>query len=44
MNKDGKNGFQFLYDENIKKKYDRANLPNPGFTADEASWYVPFFD
>ena len=44
MNKEGRNGFQFLFEENIKKKYDRANIPAPNFTADEQSWYLPFYE
>jgi len=44
MNKEGRNGYQFFFDENIKKKYDRANAPAPAFTADEQTWYLPFYD
>lgn len=44
MNKEGRNGYHFIFDENIKKKYDRANIPAPGFTANEASWYLPFYE
>lgn len=43
MNKEGKNGYKFMFEDNIKKKYDRANLPFPQFTENEASWYVPFY-
>ena len=44
MNKEGRNGYQFLFDENIKKKYDRAHTPAPNFTADEQTWYLPFYE
>lgn len=44
MNKEGRDGFQYFYNDNIKKKYDRANIPAPGFTADEKSWYLPFYE
>jgi len=45
MNKEGRNGYQFIYNDNVKKKYDRANVPAPtGFTADEQSWYLPFYE
>ena len=44
INKEGRNGFHFLYDENIKKKYEYAKIPAPGFTSDEKSWYLPFYE
>ena len=44
MNKEGRDGYQFFFDENIKKKYDRAQIPAPNFTADEQSWYLPFYE
>lgn len=44
MNKEGKNGFEYLFDENIKKKYTRANIPAPNFTSSESSWYLPFYE
>ena len=44
MNKEGRNGFSYLFDENIKKKYERANIPAPNFTSDEQSWYIPFYE
>lgn len=44
MNKEGRNGYQFLFNDNIKKKYERANIPAPAFTADETSWYLPFYE
>jgi len=44
MNKEGRDGYQFLFNDNIKKKYDRANIPAPNFTADEQSWYLPFYE
>lgn len=44
MNKEGRDGFKFLFEDNIKKKYERANLPAPAFTADESSWYLPFYE
>lgn len=44
MNKEGRDGYHYLFDENIKKKYDRANTPAPAFVADEASWYLPFYE
>jgi hypothetical protein len=44
MNKEGRDGFHYLFDENIKKKYDRANIPAPAYTTDESSWYLPFYE
>lgn len=44
MNKEGRNGYNYLFDQNIKKKYERANVPAPAFPADEASWYLPFYE
>lgn len=44
MNKESRDGFHFLYEENIKKKYERANIPPPSFTSDEQSWYLPFYE
>jgi len=44
MDKEGRNGYQFIYNDNIKKKYDRAHLAAPGFTPDEQSWYLPFYE
>ena len=44
INKEGRNGYHFLYDENIKKKYEYAKIPAPGFTSDEKSWYLPFYE
>ena len=44
MNKEGRDGFQYLFIDNIKKKYDRANIPAPAFTTDEKSWYLPFYE
>ena len=44
INKEGRNGFHFLYEENIKKKYEYAKIPAPGFTSDEKSWYLPFYE
>ena len=44
MNKESRDGFHFLYEENIKKKYERANIPSPSFTSDEQSWYLPFYE
>lgn len=44
MNKEGRNGYNYLFEENIKKKYQRANIPAPNFTPDEQSWYVPFYE
>ena len=44
MNKEGRDGFHFLFDENIKKKYERANIPAPNFSTTESSWYLPFYE
>ena len=44
MNKESRDGFHFLYEENIKKKYEYAKIPAPGFTSDEKSWYLPFYE
>ena len=44
MNKEGRNGYNFIFDENIKKKYEHANAPAPNFTTDEKSWYLPFYE
>ena len=44
MNKESRDGFHFLYEENIKKKYERANIPPPSFNSDEQSWYLPFYE
>lgn len=44
LNKEGRDGFRFLFDENIKKKYDRAKIPAPNFTSNEQSWYLPFYE
>jgi SusD family. len=45
MNKKETNsGYNFMFEENIKKKYDRAGVPAPNFTTDEKSWYLPFYE
>lgn len=44
MNKEGRDGFKFFFDENIKKKYERAKIPAPNFTSNEQSWYLPFYE
>lgn len=44
MNKEGRDGYQFFFNENIRKKYDRAHIPAPNFTADEQTWYLPFYE
>lgn len=44
MNKEGRDGYKFLFNDNIKKKYDRANIPAPDFTSKESSWYLPFYE
>jgi len=44
MNKEGRDGFSFLFTENIKKKYERANIQPPAFNANEQSWYLPFYE
>lgn len=44
MDKEGKNGYEYLFEENIKKKYTRANIPAPDFTVEESSWYLPFYE
>lgn len=44
MNKEGKDGAHFLFDENINKKYERANIPAPNYGTSETSWYLPFYE